>query len=302
MTRNPTYNTALTYDAESLESAPGVRRAHHGSVFGGQQVTPAFNIESTKALVVIYKNNSAPKVSEIAFIDVESFCDTLVLRTAEALQEFKSPIPNYVISEIIHNFIFANFQDIVISVFNEGRSISFSDRGPGINDIAQSVRVGFSSATAFHKRHIRGAGAGFEVVHTYMRDSGGTLSIENNIDGGTVITLELPHADSETEPTPKKTSVWSAEGNLNPSDSDSQNIPTLFLNERQQEVLEVSSRYSEIGPQLISDILGIALSTAYRDLTLLESLGLLSTKPNGKRVITEVGLASISKKETQYDS
>lgn len=305
MTRNPTYNSQISFEPEPFETISGGRFPRQTLILDGSSPLPnmpaGFSAESTSALLVVYGADPIPTISEVTFVDVETFCDTLIHRTSQALTDLGTPVPSYVIAELINNFIFANFQDVVISISDGGHTISFSDHGPGLTNIEQSLRVGFSSATAFHKRYIRGAGAGFEVVRMHLRDYGGTLSVEENLGGGAVVTLCYPFAAEKTLPLPLVRGQRSP-SNIEDSPTTAQTTAVgIFLNERQWEVLNLSSRYPEIGPQLVSDILGIALSTAYRDLTLLENHGLLLTKPNGKRAITKIGQSINITKEPLYD-
>jgi len=64
--------------------------------------------------------------------------------------------------------------------------------------------------------------------------------------------------------------------------------PQSTLSERQREVLVVVSDYRMVGPSRISDLLGISLATAHRDLELLERRGLVASAA-GKRTITTDG-------------
>lgn len=304
MTRIPTYNSPISFESEPFEAIAGGRIARQSSLsqvsYPPSRGSSGFDMEPTSGLLVIYGDGTVPSISEVSFVDVESFCDALTHRTSQALENLNILIPTYVISEIVNNFIFANFQDAIISISNGGQTISFSDHGPGIQDVGQSMRVGFSSATAFHRRYIRGAGAGFEVVSMFLRDCGGSLFVEDNIGGGTVVTLQLASMPGPPHTSPRGKDVYHALPNEF-SEVDPARAATIFLNQRQREVLDVASRYSEVGPQLVSDILGIALSTAYRDLTMLENHSFISIKPNGKRVITEAGLSITTKKDPVYD-
>jgi DNA-binding IclR family transcriptional regulator len=48
-----------------------------------------------------------------------------------------------------------------------------------------------------------------------------------------------------------------------------------------------------VGPSAVSRELGVGLSTAYRDLSTLESAGLIASDETGKRVLTPLGISSL---------
>jgi len=62
------------------------------------------------------------------------------------------------------------------------------------------------------------------------------------------------------------------------------------LSTRQKLVLALVLESGLAGPSLVAKELGVALSTAYRDLSLLEEAGLI-VSDSGKRTLTPVGLS-----------
>nr|WP_239471502.1 ATP-binding protein [Olsenella profusa] len=94
-----------------------------------------------------------------------------------------------VIREIVENFIHAYFQAPTITILDGGNTIRFSDQGPGIASKDLALEYGTSSATEEMKHYIRGVGSGLPYVQQYMTDKGGSLEIEDNIAGGTVVTI-----------------------------------------------------------------------------------------------------------------
>ena len=51
------------------------------------------------------------------------------------------------------------------------------------------------------KKYIRGVGSGLPYAQQYMEDHGGTLTIEDNINCGTIVTISMPN-ESTNEPAP----------------------------------------------------------------------------------------------------
>ena len=62
---------------------------------------------------------------------------------------------------------------------------------------------GFSTATDDMRRYIKGVGSGLPIVKECMSFSGGTVTVEDNLDRGTVVTLQLDRAEEVfAEPAP----------------------------------------------------------------------------------------------------
>ena len=96
-----------------------------------------------------------------------------------------------VIREIVENFIHAYFQSPTITILDGGNTIRFSDQGPGIQEKDLALEYGTSSATEEMRQYIRGVGSGLPYAQQYMEDKGGSLTIEDNIAGGTVVTISV---------------------------------------------------------------------------------------------------------------
>jgi DeoR/GlpR family transcriptional regulator of sugar metabolism len=63
----------------------------------------------------------------------------------------------------------------------------------------------------------------------------------------------------------------------------------MNISERQQQALITVLECGEVGPSTVADRLEISVSTAYRDLSVLEEHGLVLTEESGKRVISPLG-------------
>ena len=111
---------------------------------------------------------------------------------------------------------------------------------------------------------------------------GGTVTIEDNIGGGTVATVSAKKAAraSDTE----KPVVSSASQRKYPDA-----VPKMNISERQQKVLITVLECGEVGPSTVAEKLEISVSTAYRDLSVLEEHGLVIGAESGKRMTTPLG-------------
>lgn len=163
------------------------------------------------ARIAVYDDASAaPRVVVIEPGEVRSYLEEITATVSRLSKEQGGQIPFMVIREIVENLIHAYFQAPTISILDGGNTIRFSDRGPGIKEKARVLEYGTSSATEEMKRYIRGVGSGLPYVQQYMSDKGGSLEVEDNIDGGTVVTIS-------THPTDEARAISGAERRQEPA-------------------------------------------------------------------------------------
>ena len=79
----------------------------------------------------------------------------------------------------------------MVSILDRGNTIRFSDQGPGIQQKELAQLPGFTSASEPMKRYIRGVGSGLPIVKDYLNISHGNISIEDNVNQGSVVTISL---------------------------------------------------------------------------------------------------------------
>jgi hypothetical protein len=192
-------------------------------------------------------------------------------------------VPEEALRELVENLIHAAFRGVVISVFEGGNVVRISDKGPGIENKPRAFEFGFSGATPEALREIRGVGAGLGLARAAAGKIGGTVTLEDNIGGGTVATVSVRETSQATDsgklPTPPPA----------PQRKYPDVVPKMNISERQQKVLITVLECGEIGPSTVADRLEISVSTAYRDLSVLEEHGLVTSAESGKRVITPLG-------------
>jgi hypothetical protein len=201
---------------------------------------------------------------------------------------------------VSENFIHANFAEPVVSILDGGMTIRFADQGPGIADKTRAVLPGFTTASGDMKSYIRGVGSGLPIVRDYLSFSGGSLVIEDNLGGGSVVTLfantpgPAPSGTTAFHPgpgAPASPPTQVAHGVEVPPETDGCGARTR-LSTRQKQVLALVMESGSAGPSLVAKELGVGVSTAYRDLASLEDQGLI-TSDGGKRTLTEQGLCCI---------
>lgn len=159
-----------------------------------------------EARLALYRTAQVlPQVLVLTADDPLSLMDLLCKKALLASQERGGVIPLLALREIIENLLHAGFQDVVVTVLPDG-SVVISDHGPGIADKEQAVRPGFTTASSAFRRYIRGVGSGLCIAQESLKAIGGQLKLEDNLSGGTVVTLAIPqrhHTPAASSPTPE---------------------------------------------------------------------------------------------------
>lgn len=144
-----------------------------------------FSHALTSARIACYDDfRSAPRITEIAPNTTAEFIEDLASTVYAQAQQTGGAIPYTVIREVSENFIHARFCEIVVSIYDGGNTIRFSDQGPGIPQKKKTQMPGFSSATDPMKQYIRGVGSGLPLVKEYLSFSHGRITIEDNLRTG----------------------------------------------------------------------------------------------------------------------
>lgn len=211
-----------------------------------------------------------PRVISLSSDDFHDLVGKLAAATFDHAQRRGGRIPYVVIREIVENLIHAYFRSAVITISDDGNTIRISDQGPGIPDKERALQPGFTTATPTMRRLIRGVGSGLPVAREQLSFLGGAITIEDNLSGGTVVTLRLH---------PERAAAPAAARATRPG-----------VTERQRRVLLLVAEMGSAGPTAVARELSISLSTAYRELAALESLGLVRAQPRGQRTLTEQGV------------
>lgn len=142
------------------------------------------------ARIAVYDDAAAaPRVVVVEPKDVREYLEEITLQVTQLSAAQGGTIPFMVIREIVENFIHAYFMEPTISILDKGNTIRFSDQGPGIAEKSRALQYGTTSATEEMRRYIRGVGSGLPYVQQYMHDKGGSLKIDDNMAGGTVVTI-----------------------------------------------------------------------------------------------------------------
>jgi predicted HTH transcriptional regulator len=248
--------------------------------------------------IAVYDNmKSIPRIIDLQFDDITSFINQTTQETYDLSHNAGGKIPFTIIKEIIENLIHADFNEITITILDNGNHIIISDQGPGIEDKEKAFLPGFTSATKKMKEYIRGVGSGFPIVKETITFSGGSIDVKDNIKSGTVISLKLESSDIDRRPGSSSNTIpgeQEPKKDLKPPSTADGSDKSSYksLSERQKKILFVILELEEAGPSTIARELNLSLSTSYRELIQLEKSKLLITGKSGKR--------KLSKKGTKY--
>ena len=245
--------------------------------------------QAPEVRVAIYDSPLAPpQVVTLSSDDFNQLIGELSARTHSYARERGGRIPFVVIKEIIENLIHAYFKDAVVTIMGDGNTIRISDQGPGIPESvrAHAFEPGFTTATREMRRFIKGVGSGLPVAKEQLAFLGGAITIDDNLKGGTVVTLHVgPPAGvaPEAAAAPRVASAAPA-------------VPSAAaprLSDRQKKILLLIAEIGAAGPSTIAKELGMSHSTAFRELSALQHMRLLAvgTADPGKRTLTEEGIA-----------
>lgn len=243
--------------------------------------------------IAVYPDSGGPELTEASAASPKAATAKFSKLVIDIVKEAGGLVPEIAIQEIVENLVHAEHRGVIISVMENGNTVRVSDKGPGILRKERAFEFGFSGATPDVAPHIRGIGAGLGIARAATERAGGTVTIEDNIGGGTVVTMVVkPKQDSGSGEDKDFSRVSIQTGNENaesPARRYPGAVPNINISERQQKVLITVMEGGEIGPSTVADRLGMSVSTAYRDLSILEENGLVTGDDSGKRAMTHLG-------------
>lgn len=283
--------------------------------FVGENTNQTENSSDTKrpltvryaARIAVYDDKAvAPRVVLIEPKDVRSYLDEIAATVNQLSHEQGGQIPFMVMREIVENFIHAQFVSPTISIMDNGNTIRFSDQGPGIKEKNRALEFGTSSATEEMKTFIRGVGFGLPYAQQYMVDKGGSLTLEDNISGGTIVTLSTRRSkDAHIQTIPSQEKIekndMSEENLSTASQNSSQNtkvshshfdtrkqLPNVVLSSRAKQVLYYLEEHELVGSTELTASFGLSTPTWSRELKSLVNIGVIA-KTGQKYKLTTIG-------------
>lgn len=256
---------------------------------------------------------SAPRVTEIQPATTAEFIENLASKIYEQAKMAGGTIPYTVIREVSENFIHARFTEIIVSILDDGNTIRFADQGPGINHKEKAQLPGFTSAIEPMKHYIRGVGSGLPIVKEYLDFSHGTISIEDNLGTGAVVTISLKNKAEQAavppyggfqaggHPMPGYQPQPSYQAQYAPQQANQYGIPVQQpmpnrpgalippLSQKEKEFLPIFLNEGALGVTDLSRITGVPASSTYVALSKMEEAGLIEKTVGQKRILTDLG-------------
>lgn len=257
------------------------------------------------ARIAVYDDKSAaPRVVLVEPKDVRSYLDEIAATVNQLAHEQGGKIPFMVMREIVENFIHARFVAPTISIMDNGNTIRFSDQGPGIKEKNRALEFGTSSATEEMKSFIRGVGFGLPYAQQYMVEKGGSLTLEDNISGGTIVTLSTRRSkDAHIQTLPTQENAEEAPVNHEEqsiprashtvSQQPVTQLPNLVFTDRAKLVLQYLSEHEWVGTTELTSAYGLSTPTWSRELKSLVNIGIIG-KIGQKYKLTTIGETLLS--------
>lgn len=263
----PSFVEQATYDEDYAHTMNG------GIIESVEEAAPSQSFDyhhiTTPARIAIYDSlKTAPRVIQVQGGPTHEYIEHIASLTYKNAKEAGGMIPYTVIREVSENFIHANFNEVVVSIFDQGNTIRFADQGPGIKHKDLVQEPGFSSAIEPMKRYIRGVGSGLPIVKDYLSTSHGHIEIKDNVNQGSVVTISLVASRTTDE------------------EIEAAQIPDLTENE--VAVLKALLPNNTLGVSEVSKATDIAVASVHTAFSKMEEAGLVE-KVNKKRTLTPRG-------------
>lgn len=263
--------------------APAATSSPHAPKKGGtamhEEDTFDYSNIDTSARVAIYDDlHSAPRVIRIPGGPTHEFIERIASLTYQHSQSMGGRIPYSVIREVSENFIHAQFKEVVVSILDKGDTIRFTDQGPGIKDKSLVQLPGVTSATEPMKQYIRGVGSGLPLVKDALSFNHGTITIEDNVNSGSVVTISLvrhpasPGTTPPSETTPAKDRHTKITGN--------------------DKLVLAALKEGPAGVSAVSRETGISVSSVHNSFERLAQAGLVAEEGK-ERYLTEQGVEKL---------
>lgn len=226
------------------------------------------------ARIAVYDDfRSSPRIVEVEPEETRDFLGHLAAKIYEEQQAVGGKIAYSVIKQVSENFIHAGFKEMVVSILPGGKEIRFSDQGPGIENIEDVLRPGFSTATSEIKKYIDGVGSGLPIAKEYLTLNNGSIEIESNLNHGCVITLKSEDVEENV---------------VIPTNFSSEVAKNSKLTPRQFSILQLISTGEILGNKQIAEALELPQSSVHNELNKLQDMNMVE-KVGTKRRITNIG-------------
>lgn len=253
-----------------------------------------FSFVSSPARIAIYDDLlSSPRIIDIQPDKTKDFIGALASSVYNEAREAGGTIPFTVILQVTENFIHARFTEMVVSIFDGGKTIRFADQGPGIANKEKAQLPGYSSATQEMKQYINGVGSGLPIVKEYLETKNGNIHIEDNLESGAVVTISVMEQLEQPAPTqefrtPVLTQAEQSNASLPNEAPLSLEMLMTQLSKRAINFLPLFKAESIWGIKDLSTTTNIPSGSMFNELKKLRDLGIV-TQVGKKYTLTPLG-------------
>lgn len=254
-----------------------------------------FSFVPNPARVALYDDmKSAPRITEVAPNETTQYIETLTNIIYEQAKLAGGTISYTVIREVTENFIHAYFREVIVSILDGGNTIRFADQGPGIAEIEKAQLPGFTSAIEPMKRYIRGVGSGLPIVKDYLDATEGTITIEDNIANGAVVTISKVQPHGEQAPVTNEVTTQPHDARLRYQEYEQAqvNMALAPLSARERTMLIILYKEGPLGVTSLAQLGDVPPSSTHVILQKLEEAGLIERVAGKKRALTPLGHSS----------
>lgn len=269
------------------------RRADDGgsSAYPEEPVFDYTHVDKPARIACYDDLRAAPRIIEIQPNTTTEFIENLASSIYEQSHIMGGSIAYTAIREVTENFIHARFEEIVVSILDGGNTIRFADQGPGIPQKDKALLPGFSSATEPMKRYIRGVGSGFPLTTEYIEASHGSITIEDNLKCGAVITLSLVQHEDKPQAQPISASAAKSVQPVGPLVREAAPARALVppLTDRERLFIPYFLSEGALGVTDLVKLTGTPQSSTYVVLKKLEEEGIIEKTAGQKRILTDFG-------------
>lgn len=217
-----------------------------------------------RARLAVYAGPSDPPVVEDFSGDDATLLEDLFDRVLSL-----SAVPALALREVIENLVHADFDGACVSVMDGGSRVRVTDCGPGVADKGRAFEPGYSTACERARTIVRGVGSGLPVAAAVMRAAGGDIALDDNLRGGTVVTLTAPEC-----PPPAR--------------------EVTAIGDSARRLLALLVEVAPAPPGALARELDMSLTECGRELVVLEHRGLVARDPDGRRQLTASGTDLLS--------
>src|SRR5215210_7625500 len=141
--------------------------------------------------MAVYPGGGPPEITEVSAANPGSATHKFTRFVSQKVREAGGKVPEEAIREVMENLVHAGYRGVVVSILDDGNVVRVSDKGPGVQNKSRAIEFGFSGATPEALAEIRGVGAGLGIARAAAEKSGGKVTIEDNIGGGTVVSISV---------------------------------------------------------------------------------------------------------------